>query len=150
MEYLWILWLSVLVFSVVAEAATADLIAIWFFPGALIAMILSLCGAPVAVQLPVFLGTGLVLIFCTRPFCRKFLKEKNSKTNTDMLIGAECLVTEKIDNLHEQGEVKVGGLRWSARAEKDETVPVGALVTVLRIEGVKLIVKPKKEKKEEN
>ena len=134
MEYLWILWIAVLIASIVLEAATADLVAIWFFPGALIAMILSFCGAPVAAQLPVFLGCGLLLIFCTRPFCRKFLKEKNAKTNTDTLIGGECLVTEEIDNLKERGEV----------------IPAGALVTVLRIEGVKLIVKPKKEKKEEN
>ena len=123
MEYLWILWIAVLIASIVLEAATADLVAIWFFPGALIAMILSFCGAPVAAQLPVFLGCGLLLIFCTRPFCRKFLKEKNAKTNTDTLIGG---------------------------TEHGEVIPAGALVTVLRIEGVKLIVKPKKEKKEEN
>lgn len=150
MEYLWILWIAVLIASIVLEAATADLVAIWFFPGALIAMILSFCGAPVAAQLPVFLGCGLLLIFCTRPFCRKFLKEKNAKTNTDTLIGGECMVTEEIDNLKERGEVKIGGLRWSARTEHGEIIPAGALVTVLRIEGVKLIVKPKKEKKEEN
>ena len=60
MEYLWILWIAVLIASIVLEAATADLVAIWFFPGALIAMILSFCGAPVAAQvlamLPVFCG----------------------------------------------------------------------------------------------
>lgn len=150
MEYLWIVWLAVLVASVVMEAVTADLIAIWFFPGALIAMVLSLCRVPAPVQPAVFLGTGLILIFCTRPFCRKFLKEKNAKTNTDILIGAECLVTEEIDNLRERGEVKVGGLRWSARTECEGTVPVGTLVTVLKIQGVKLIVEPKKEKKKEN
>ena len=41
----------------------------------------------------------------------------------------------------EMGEVKIGGLCWSARAEDGRTIPVGEHVTVLAVQGVKLIVK---------
>ena len=40
-----------------------------------------------------------------------------------------------------RGEVKVGGLCWSARAEDGRVIPVGTEVTVVEIRGVKLIVK---------
>ena len=51
-------------------------------------------------------------------------------------------MTEAIDNLASQGQVTVSGQIWSARSDGEEQIPIGARVTVLRIEGVKLIVRP--------
>lgn len=59
-----------------------------------------------------------------------------------MLIGQECLVTEDIDNLTGHGAVTVGGKVWTARAQGDIAIAAGTTATVLRIEGVKLIVTP--------
>ena len=59
-----------------------------------------------------------------------------------MFIGQECLVTEDIDNLTGRGAVTVGGKVWTARAEQDAPIAAGTAATVLRIEGVKLIVTP--------
>lgn len=135
-------WIAVLVIAIVLEAFTSELVAIWFFPAALVSMILAFCHVSVWVQIPVFLAVGIILLFSTRSLCRKFLQSKEDKTNTDMLIGKECLVTEEIRNRDEVGEVKINGLRWSARTEDPERViPAGELVTVVRIQGVKLIVK---------
>ncbi len=135
-------WIAVLACALLAEAFTADLVAIWFFPAALISMVLAFVEVPVPLQLLIFVAVGLLLVFATRPLCKKWLKSKDSKTNTDALIGRVALVTEEISNIHERGEVKVGGLRWSARAEDpSRVIPVGTEVTVLEIKGVKLIVK---------
>ena len=58
------------------------------------------------------------------------------------LTGKVCVVTEEICNTEEAGEVRVGGLCWSARAEDAaRIIAVGEQVTVVAIEGVKLIVK---------
>ena len=135
-------WIAVLAAALLAEALTADLIAIWFFPGALVSMVLAFCNAPVPVQLLVFAAMSVALIFATRPLCKRFLKSKKTATNTDILIGETALVTEEICNIKEQGEVKINGLRWSARAEDpDRTIAVGEQVEILEIKGVKLIVK---------
>ena len=139
MSYLWI---ALLVGAVVAEAVTNDLVAIWFFPAAIIALITSFFEAPIWVQILVFVIVGLALVIATRPLCRKFLKSKDVKTNLDMLIGKTCIVTEEIRNIDGVGEVKVNGLCWSARAEDESRViAVGEQVTILQIQGVKLIVK---------
>ena len=134
-------WIAVLVAAVVTEAVTNDFVAIWFFPAALVSMLLSLFTVPVWVQILVFVVVGLALVIATRPLCRKLLKGKKQTTNAPALIGRVCIVTEEIRNIDEVGEVKLGGLCWSARSEDGRIIPVGEQVTVLAVQGVKLIVK---------
>ena len=139
MQYVWI---AVLVTAVVVEAVTSDFVAIWFFPAALVSLILSLFDVPVWLQVLLFVVVGLALVIATRPLCRKFLMVKKEKTNAEALIGKVCIVTEEIRNIDEVGEVKVGGLCWSARAEDAQRViAVGEHVEIVEIQGVKLIVK---------
>ena len=142
MPYVWIVCLAL---CVVAEAMTADLLFIWFFPASLISMLLAFCGAPWYWQVLAFLLVGVCLLLSTRPACKKWLDGKKSKTGIDALIGATALVTEDVSNINETGEVKVNGLRWSARTKNGESLPAGTIVTVLEIQGVKLIVKEKGE-----
>ncbi len=135
-------WIAVLVLAVVAEAVTSDFVAIWFFPAALISLILSFFPVPIWLQILLFVVVGLLLVIATRPICRKFMKGKQEKTNVEALVGKTCIVTEEIRNIDEVGEVKVGGLRWSARAEDPtRVIAVDEQVTVVEIQGVKLIVK---------
>ena len=60
----------------------------------------------------------------------------------DALIGKEALVTEAIDNLAAVGTVKVDGVVWSARSASGAHIPVGTVVAIQAVEGVKAIVKP--------
>lgn len=135
-------WIAVLVAAIVVESQTADLVAIWFFPSALVSMIMAFCNAPVPAQLLVFVCVGLALLFALRPLCSRFLNTgRNAKTNVDALIGKTCIVTEEINNINGEGEVKVGGLCWSARSHNDSVIAVGTHVQVLEVQGVKLIVR---------
>lgn len=137
MPYVWIV---LLVLCLAAEAMTADLLFVWFFPASLVAMILAFCQIPWYWQVLAFLLVGLTLLFATRPACKKWLNGKKSKTGIDTLIGATALVTEEICNIKETGEVKINGLRWSARTKDGEIIAPGTEVKVLDIQGVKLIV----------
>ncbi|MBQ9098946.1 MAG: NfeD family protein [Clostridia bacterium] len=134
-------WIAVLVLAVVLEAVTSDLVAIWFFPAALVSLVLSLFEVPWWVQILLFVVVGLLLVIATRPLCRRLLAGKAVKTNAESLIGKVCIVTEEIRNIDEVGEVKVGGLCWSARSQDPtRVIAVGEQVTILEIQGVKLIV----------
>jgi membrane protein implicated in regulation of membrane protease activity len=145
MEYVWI---AVLVVSLVTEAITTDLVAVWFFPSSVVAIILAVCGVPWYVQLPVFLVLGVALVAATRPICKKWLDGKKIKTGTELLLGQTALVTEEICNLEERGEVRINGLCWSARAQDPALViAVGEQVSVLEIRGVKVIVCPVAQQK---
>ena len=135
-------WLSLLIVGLVVESMTANLVIVWFLPGTLVAMILAFCHVPVAVQWIVFTVLGLALLLATRPLAKRLKRGSDTRTNKDALIGQMGLVTEEICNIRETGEVKLGGLRWSARtATPGLVIPKGTQVEILDIQGVKLIVK---------
>ena len=136
------IWIAVLVAAVVVEALTNDFVAIWFFPAAVVSMVLALLNTSPWVQLLVFLVLGLVLVVATRPLCRKFLTTKQEKTNVESVIGSMGYVTEDVDNISAAGQVKLGGMYWTARSEDGHRIPAGTLVEVTKIEGVKAFVKP--------
>lgn len=66
---------------------------------------------------------------------------KTQPTNADRCIGETAMVTEDIDNIAGKGRVEVNGISWTARSSDGANFRKGELVTVERIEGVKLIVK---------
>lgn len=133
-------WVIAMVVFLVVEAVTVGLASIWFAVGALIAMFTAMVGAPVWLQILVFLAVSAVTLYFTRPLVKKYVNGRVQPTNADMLIGKECRVTETIDNIAGTGAVYVDGKTWSARCEDDEVIPEGMLVKAIRIDGVKLIV----------
>ncbi|MBE6555115.1 MAG: NfeD family protein [Ruminococcaceae bacterium] len=136
------LWIALLVVSIVVEALTSDFVAIWFMPASVIAAVLALLRVPPYVQVMVFVLVGLALVIVPRPLCSKWKLSRECRTNVDAVIGERALVTEEISNTGERGEVKLKGLRWSARTVDPEiTVPVGEQVEIVEVQGVKLIVK---------
>ena len=139
MEYIW---LALILLSGVLEVLTAPLVALWFIPGAFVAMILAFCSVTVWVQVAVFLVLSAVCLISAKTVFRNFFIPKNEKFNIDAIIGEKCLVTEQIDNIAGRGAVKVKGLEWAARMISDDfVVEVGTRVEVIAVEGVKLICK---------
>lgn len=132
-------WLGVVVLAIIIEIVVPGLVAIWFVPSALIAMLLDLVSVPPAFQTVIFLILSVLFIFIFRSFVAK---KSKSKTNVNAVIGQKCCVIEKIDNIAGEGRVKLGGMEWAARTENEnESFAVGDVVTVVSVEGVKLIVK---------
>ena len=135
-------WGVAIVVFLVMEAATAGLVTIWFAVGALAALLSSLFGAPIWLQLVWFFVISVAAVILTRPLARKYLNSKTQATNADMYVGKECMVLETIDNVAGSGAVKVAGKVWTARSADDTVIAEGSRAEALRIEGVKLIVKP--------
>lgn len=138
-----IVWLIVMVVFIVVECFTYQLMSIWMAVGALAAVIANKLGADLTVQIVVFVVTSVVLIACTRPFFSKVVKTKKEKTNADNIIGKTAVVQNTIDNLKNAGTVKISGMEWTARAEDNSVIEAGEAVEILRIEGVKVIVRKK-------
>lgn len=135
-----IVWLALMVLLLILEAATAGLTSIWFALGALAALIASLFGGALWLQLVWFLAVSVLTLWLTRPLALKYLNSRRVATNADRVIGAEAVVTEDIDNIAGSGAVHVDGHEWTARSGSGANIAKGAVVRVERIEGVKLIV----------
>ena len=122
---------------------------IWFALGALAAMISSMLGAPLWLQLVWFFLVSVVSLLLTRPLAKKYVNGRAVPTNADMAIGKDCVVTETIDNVRGTGAVSVGGKIWTARmASPEGRAEKGTVLRAVRIEGVKLIVEEKRETEE--
>jgi len=133
-----LVWLAVLVVFMAVEAATVTLVSVWFCGGALVALIAAGLGAPLWLQVVLFLAVSLVLLALLAPFVRRVAKPRKEATNADRHVGRQALVTEEINNLQGTGAVKLDGVTWTARAEdQTQIIPVGSLITVRRITGAK-------------
>lgn len=140
MDWFAILWLVLMIVFILIEVSTVSMVSVWFAGGALASMIASLCKAPFWLQLVLFAAVSAALLLALRPLARKYFTPRLTKTNVDAVVGAEGLVTERIDNIQSAGRVKVGHMEWSARSTSGEVLEAGARIRVDRVEGVKVFV----------
>ena len=137
-----IVWLILMVILILMEAATVSLVSIWFAGGALAAILVSVLGGQLWLQVAVFFLISAGLLILLRPVVRKHFNPKLQKTNVDAVIGATGMVTADINNVMATGTVKIGHMEWTARSTSGDGIPVGSLVKVDKIEGVKVFVTP--------
>ena len=138
------IWLIVFVACIVIEIITMGLTTIWFAGGALIAAVAAALNAPLWLQIVLFIAVSLALLYFTRPVAVKYFNKDRVRTNAESLVGKQAIVISEIDNLQGIGQVTVGGQEWSARTTIEGiTLPVGSVVIIRAISGVKLMVEEK-------
>ncbi len=138
----WVIWLVIAIIMFVIEVVTTGLATLWFALGAIVAMVMDLCGAPLASQIIVMAIVSVVsFILCmiwVRPKLETLRKKNVQRTNADRLIGRDGVVIVPLNGAEGKGQVKIDGQVWSAKADTD--IAEGIKVTVKAIEGVKLVV----------
>ena len=138
---MWQFWLIIAGLFFVGEIFTLGFLIFWFGIGALFAMIVSFFTTNIIIQTTVFLITSTIFILATKPLVKKFVNVKKTNTNVFSIIGKKALVIKDIDPIHSSGQIKLNGEVWSAETENDEIIKEGSEVEVLKINGVKAIVK---------
>lgn len=137
-----VLWAVLALGFLVLEGCTVAMVSLWFAFGAAAALVLELLGAAFWLQVAAFLVVSGALLALLRPMLRKYAK--TTKTNVDSIPGTQGLVTESIDNVAYQGQVKLGAMTWTARSSSGAPISAGTQVVVDRVEGVKVFVSPVK------
>ena len=82
-------WLIIFVLLVAVELATMALTTVWFAAGAMAALVSSMFGAPLWLQIIVFLAFSFIVLIFYRPFAVKYVNSKRTRTNVNDLIGKE-------------------------------------------------------------
>ena len=138
----WVIWLVVAIIMLVIEVVTTGLATLWFALGAIVAMVMDLCGAPLTSQIIVMaivsVASFILCMIWIRPKLESLRKKNIQRTNADRLIGREGVVIVPLNGAEGKGQVKIDGQVWSAKADTD--IAEGIKVTVKAIEGVKLVV----------
>lgn len=137
-----IFWIALIVICLIVEIITVGLTSIWFAGGGLLALIACAFGAPVWLQIVLFLALSLVLLYFTRPWALKYFNPHRVKTNYEEAVGKTVRITERVDNIAGTGTAVLNGQEWTARTERDDiTIEADTIAEVVEVQGVKLIVK---------
>ena len=145
LDYMAIIWLCALVFFVIVEAMTVQMLCIWFAASSLVSLVLALIGVPEWAQIVVFFLCTAVLLIFTRPIVKRFMNKPRERTNADRIIGMTAVVIQEINNDKAEGQVSVANQVWTARSTSGEIIPVDTKVEVRSIEGVKAIVEKQEQ-----
>lgn len=130
-------WCAVLALSVGIEIFTRRLIAIWFLPAGTVSLVLSICTVSPLWQVVACLAVAALGILLSVLFLRKA-----PKAPLMTVIGKSGTVTERLDLACGCGQLCIEGEYWAARPIREGDVyERGETVTVVAIEGVKLICK---------
>ncbi|MCR5059795.1 MAG: NfeD family protein [Saccharofermentans sp.] len=138
---MWVVWLILVIVFAVIEAATLGLATVWFAIGSGVAMVMDLCGAPLAAQIITMIVVSIISFIICFIWIRPKIDKKGKvaePTNADRVIGKEGIVIKEINPVDGKGQIKVMGQVWSAKA--DSSIAENKKVKVLSMEGVKLVV----------
>ena len=138
----WTIWLIIAGFFAILEMITVGFLVICIRVEAIPALIYTIFfPEQVMVQIIIWVVCSVILILLTKDLTDK-VKPAPTPTNVYSIIGKRATVVQNINNDKAQGQIKVGGDVWCAKAENDdEVIPESAIVEIVSIEGVKAIVK---------
>ena len=138
---MWQIWLLLAGLFFIGEMITVGFLIFWLGIGALLAMIVSFFTTNIIIQTAVFVISSIILILATKPFVKRFVDVKKTNTNVYSIIGKKALVIKEIDPINAKGQIKVNSEIWSAESENGEKIEEGSEVEIIKINGVKAIVK---------
>ena len=135
------IWIAAIIIFGAAEAATAGLTSIWFVLGSVAGLIAAVCGGAIWLQVGLFFAVSIAALAFTRPLAVRWMNKDIKPTNADRVLGAVGRVTERIDNALPSGAVYIDGKTWTARSDDGGVIEPDTAVRILRMAGVKLIVR---------
>lgn len=138
----WIMvvaWVLIFVITLIIELETLNLTTIWFCISSVVALICGIFFANPLLQIGIFVGLSMLLVFLTKPLTKKMMLTSVIRTNTNRFIG-EVAVVVKAFSASEIGEVKIENELWRAVSDDELEFTAGEKVIVDAISGNKLVV----------
>ena len=136
MGYVWLIGGIALL---IGEIFTPGFVVACFGVAGMLTSVLAFIGMGWRGQLIGFILTTALVLVTLRPLLLK--ASGKTRTNTDALIGQIGIVREQIVDMPSSGRVLVGGEDWRAASEDGDDIDIDQKVTIVRVEGTKLIVK---------
>ena len=133
------IWIFVAIAAVIFEVLTARTVSLSVVPAAIVTAILAFFRVAIYWQIITFVLVSAVCLVLLMTVFSRYFKRGDGHTDLELIIGERGIVTERIDNDAGLGQLKVKGLYWAARTVDGNSYEVGDVLTVVAIEGVKLI-----------
>lgn len=138
MDPIWI-WTIVIAGSLLLEALTVEMVAVWFAVGGIVGLILALIGGiSIGIQIIVVAVVTIASILLLRRFTIKFLRKGEDKSSVETVIGKKAKLLEDVSPA-QNSTLKLNGTVWTVIC--DEELPKDTEVEIIEIKGNKLKVK---------
>ena len=134
------IWLAVGIVLLILEIITPGYVLANFGVAAIGSAIAAWLGADLLWQVIVFIALSLISFVTVRPLLMRTLIKDTVPTGADALIGRSARVIERIPMPPENGRVQIDGDNWLATSVDGNVIEEGAVVTVKRVESIKLFV----------
>ena len=139
----WLLWTLVCVVALILEVSSGTFYLMCFAIGAVGAVVVSLMGTPLWLQVLVFSVISAVSVFCVRPLLVKCLHpvQKERLSNASALVGRQGVVVEPI-SAERPGYVRVDGDEWRAVTADGTMIERGVNVRITAMNSIVVTVEP--------
>ena len=139
----WLLWTLVCVVALILEVSSGTFYLMCFAIGAVGAVMVSLMGTPLWLQVLVFSVISAVSVFCVRPLLVKCLHlvQKERLSNASALVGRQGVVIEPI-SAERPGYVRVDGDEWRAVTADGTMIERGVNVRITAMNSIVVTVEP--------
>lgn len=133
------LWLVIAAIAALIEIVSVSLITVWFVIGGIVAFFVGFFGAPLWIQLIVFLAVSLAMLALLRPVVLRYRKQGASFESTP--VGSAAIVVEEVGPGDRTGRVETPDhMTWTALSCNGSTIEVNTHVRVVEQDSIKLIV----------
>lgn len=136
-------WVALAAIFLVAEIFTQSFFKAAFGLSAIVAAALAYFGASTSLQVAAFIVVAFPLILLARRLCERRNAGRSQPIAAERLLGRVGVVIQAIRPHTPGGLVRVDREQWSAESEDERLVPEGAEIEVVRVDGVRLIVRPR-------
>ncbi len=139
----WLLWTLVCVVALILEVSSGTFYLMCFAIGAVGAVVVSLMGTPLWLQVLVFSAISAVSVFCVRPLLVKCMHpvQKERLSNASALVGRQGVVIEPI-SAERPGYVRVDGDEWRAVTADGTMIERGVNVRITAMNSIVVTVEP--------
>jgi len=138
---IWWIWVAAGVFLAAAEIIVPGLFILPFIAGALAAGLLAYLGLGAAAQWTAFAAVSAVFLPAAVIITKRISKNRPPMIDSNRMIGMRGAVTIGVNNQKNRGHVRLGGELWRVESESDGEIPVGMVVEVTAVEGIRVVVR---------
>lgn len=135
----WQIWMIIGIICIIIEIFDPAFFFISLGAAAIITGLLSFVVKSTALQIIIFVILSFIAFLSMRKLGKKILSVTDKDTNVYALKGKNGVVVKAIP-VNGRGYVKIGGEEWSAVEKSNQALEQDAKITVVDIDGNKLVV----------
>ena len=142
-QNLWQVWAIIAVVCLILELFSGDFFILCFSIGAVVSLLVALCGASLTAQIILFAVASVLSVLFVRPVALKYFHRNDTEraSNADALIGREGRVSQAIE-AGGHGRVAIDGDDWKAVSVDGSTIAKDTPVRVVDRDSIILTVEP--------